>query len=30
MPDSTTIVLIVMLLLVLIATFLGSGSSDPH
>jgi hypothetical protein len=30
MPDSTTIVLIVMLLLVLTATFLGSGSNDPH
>jgi hypothetical protein len=29
MPDST-IMLIVMLLLVLAATFLGSGSDHPH
>ena len=30
MPDSTTIMLIVMLLLVLTATFLGSGNNDPY
>ena len=30
MPDATTIMLIALLLLVLAATFLGSGSDHPH
>jgi len=30
MPDWTTIMLIVMLLLVLAATFLGSGGDGPY
>jgi len=30
MPDATTIMLIVLLLVVLTAAFLGSGSDHPH